>query len=110
MAAKNESSSEKNEEKETTLPSGYHYGWYTMEQLAEYYDQLIGKSQKILMMLLVMAMTMIMMTQTMLVMFTRQNSVLRSLRYRAGEALLRRRPQDQLQGSPPLRGAAGLER
>ena len=63
MAAKNDSSSEENDRKETTLPSGYHYGWYTMEQLAEYYDQLIGRYKMILMMLLVMAMTMMMMTQ-----------------------------------------------
>ena len=65
MAAKNDSSSEENDRKETTLPSGYHYGWYTMEQLAEYYDQLIGKSKMILMTLLVMTMT-LMLTQKML--------------------------------------------
>ena len=63
MAAKNDSSSEENDGKETTLPSGYHYGWYTMEQLAEYYNQLIVMSKMILMMLLVMAMTVMMMPQ-----------------------------------------------
>ena len=70
MAAKNDSSSEENDGKETTLPSGYHYGWYTMEQLAEYYDQLIGRTMIILVMLLVMAMTMMMMTQKLLLMVT----------------------------------------
>ena len=70
MAAKNNSSSEENDGKETTLPSGYHYGWYTMEQLAEYYDQLIGMSKMILMTLLVMAMTMMIMTQKIVLMFT----------------------------------------
>ena len=59
------SPSEENEVRKTILPSGYHYGWYTMEQLAEYYDQLIGTSKMILIMLLVMAITMMMMTQKM---------------------------------------------
>ena len=63
MAAKNDSSSEENDKKVTTLPSGYHYGWYTMEQLAEYYDQLIGT-------LLVMATMIMMMPQKRLLMFT----------------------------------------
>ena len=70
MAAKNDSSSEENDRKETTLPSGYHYGWYTMEQLAEYYDQLIGRSKIMLVMWLVMAMTMMMMTKKLLLMLT----------------------------------------
>ena len=70
MAAKNDSSSEENDKKETTLPSGYHYGWYTMEQLAEYYDQLIGRSKIISVILLVRAMTMMMMTQKLLMILT----------------------------------------
>ena len=27
---------------ETSLPAGYHYGWYTLEQLNVYYDCMIG--------------------------------------------------------------------
>ena len=27
---------------ETSLPAGYHYGWYTPEQLNVYYDCMIG--------------------------------------------------------------------
>ena len=27
---------------ETSLPTGYHYGWYTPEQLNVYYDCMIG--------------------------------------------------------------------
>ena len=27
---------------ETRLPTGYHYGWYTPEQLNVYYDCMIG--------------------------------------------------------------------
>ena len=30
---------------ETSLPTGYHYGWYTLEQLNVYYNCMIGNYQ-----------------------------------------------------------------
>ena len=30
---------------ETSLPTGYHYGWYTLEQLNVYYNCMVGNYQ-----------------------------------------------------------------
>ena len=100
---------------ETSLPTGYHYGWYTPEQLNVYYDCMIGNywdggvgddtdgdgvdtdglddgddNDH-----------------------DGGNSTSdddRSLRCRAGEEVLHRRREDQLQGRPEVRHHAGVER
>ena len=74
--------------------TNYGYGWYSEEQLDDYYDKLIGKNLEILKAFLIILPTL----------------SLRRARRDFEEAVLHRREEDELPGGDQVRRQLGLER